>query len=115
VAFALKACKNGGKFKAIRQTSAMKHIATTMATYANYTPQCPAENYRLLGKPWVQSDIGALERTDTGSVSAGKLSRKTRFSMVEENNVRQGFLEHGNFLKLLSKLPDHVQPLVESL
>jgi hypothetical protein len=38
-----------------------------------------------------------------------------KVSMVEENNVRQGFLEHGNFLKLLSKLPDHVQPLVEPL
>jgi len=35
--------------------------------------------------------------------------------MLAENNVRQGFLEHGDFLKLLENLPDHLRPLVEFL
>ncbi len=30
-------------------------------------------------------------------IDAGKLSRKPRFQMLAENNVRQGFLEHGIF------------------
>ena len=47
--------------------------------------------------------------------NAGKLSRKPRFQMLDENNVRQGFLEHGDFLKLLGKLPDHLKPIVEFL
>jgi len=44
-----------------------------------------------------------------------KLSRKPKFAMLAENNVRQGFLEHGGFVSLLSNLPDHLQPLVEFL
>ena len=35
--------------------------------------------------------------------------------MLAENNVRQGFLEHGDFLKLLGSLPEHLRPLVEFL
>ena len=49
------------------------------------------------------------------AVSAGKLSRKPRFSLLEEHNVRQGFLEHGDFLALLGRLPTHLKPLVEFL
>jgi integrase len=49
------------------------------------------------------------------AVGAQKLSRKPRFQMLAENNVRQGFLEHGDFLALLGNLPDHLRPLVEFL
>jgi integrase len=49
------------------------------------------------------------------SVNAGKLSRKPKFQMLAENNTRQGFLEHASFLSLLSKLPEHISPLVEFL
>jgi integrase len=49
------------------------------------------------------------------ALSSGKLSRKPKFAMLAENNVRQGFLEHGGFVSLLSNLPDHLQPLVEFL
>ncbi len=31
--------------------------------------------------------------------------------MLAENNVWQGFLEHGDFLKLVGCLPDHLRPL----
>ena len=47
--------------------------------------------------------------------NAGKLSRKPRFQMLDENNIRQVFLEHGDFLKLLGKLPDRMKPIVEFL
>lgn len=34
------------------------------------------------------------------------------FQMVRETNVRRGFLEYGNFRKLLAALPDYLKPLV---
>jgi integrase len=63
----------------------------------------------------VNREIATLGRMLSLAVGAGKLARKPKFQMLAENNVRQGFLEHGDFLKLLGSLPDHVQPLVEFL
>jgi integrase len=63
----------------------------------------------------VNREVATLGRMISLGVSAGKLSRKPKFQMLAENNVRQGFLEHGDFLKLLGKLPSHLQPLVEFL
>ena len=44
-----------------------------------------------------------------------KISRKPKFPMLEENNVRQGFVEYGNFVTLLDNLPGHLRPLIEFL
>jgi integrase len=44
-----------------------------------------------------------------------KLSRKPKLPMLEENNVRQGFVDYGEFIKLLENLPVYVKPLVEFL
>ncbi len=44
-----------------------------------------------------------------------KLSRKPKLPMLEENNVRQGFVEHEQLLKLLENLPEYLRPLVEFL
>ena len=63
----------------------------------------------------VNREVATLGRMLSLAVGAGKLSRKPRFQMLAENNVRQGFLEHGDFLKLLGNLPDHLRPLVEFL
>ncbi len=63
----------------------------------------------------VNREVATLGRMLSLAVGAGKLSRKPKFQMLAENNVRQGFLEHGDFLKLLSNLPDHVGSLVEFL
>ncbi|MBI4487614.1 MAG: site-specific integrase, partial [Deltaproteobacteria bacterium] len=41
-------------------------------------------------------EVAILGRMLSLAVGAGKLSRKPRFGMLEENNVRQGFLEHGD-------------------
>jgi len=49
------------------------------------------------------------------AVQAGKLSRKPRFQMLDGERIRQGFLEHGDFLKLLGNLPDYLKPFTEFL
>lgn len=63
----------------------------------------------------VNREVATLGRMLSLAVGAGKLSRKPRFQMLAENNVRQGFLEHVDFLTLLANLPDHLKPLVEFL
>lgn len=76
------------------------------------------QNHRLgegAANATVNREVATLGRMLSLGVNAGKLSRKPRFQMLAENNVRQGFLEHGDFLKLLGNLPDHLQPLVEFL
>jgi integrase len=76
------------------------------------------QSYRLeegASNATVNREVATLGRMLSLGVGAGKLSRKPRFPMLAENNVRQGFLEHGDFLKLLDNLPDHLQPLVEFL
>ena len=35
--------------------------------------------------------------------------------MLDENNVREGFLDHGSFLVLLDNLPDYLRSLMEFL
>jgi len=42
-----------------------------------------------------------------------KLSHKPKFSMLEGERVREGFLDHGSFLLLLDNLPDYLTALVE--
>lgn len=63
----------------------------------------------------VNREVATLGRMLSLAIDAGKLSRKPRFQMLAENNVRQGFLEHGDFLKLLGNLPEHLRPLLEFL
>jgi integrase len=63
----------------------------------------------------VNREVAILGRMLSLAFNAGKLSRKPRFQMLEENNIRQGFLEHGDFLKLLGKLPYRLKPIVEFL
>jgi integrase len=63
----------------------------------------------------VNREVATLGRMLSLGVDAGKLSRKPRFQMLAENNVRQGFLEHGDFLELVGNFPEHLRPLVEFL
>jgi hypothetical protein len=48
-------------------------------------------------------------------VEAGKLSRKPKFKRLEGEKVRQGFLEHRDFLRLVDNLPDHLRDVIEFL
>jgi integrase len=45
--------------------------------------------------------------------NAGKLSRVPKIEMLAENNVRESFLEHGEFAMLVENLPEAVRDLVE--
>lgn len=63
----------------------------------------------------VNREVAVLGRMLSLAFNGGKLSRKPKFQMLDENNVRQGFLEHGDFLRLLAQLPDHLKPIVEFL
>jgi len=51
----------------------------------------------------------------TLAVEAGKLSRRPKFKLLEGEKVREGFIDHGQFLVLLDRLPDYLRPLVEFL
>jgi integrase len=63
----------------------------------------------------INREVAALGRMLSLAFNAGKLSRRPRFEMLAENNVRQGFLEHGDFLALHAKLPERLKAIVEFL
>jgi len=63
----------------------------------------------------VNREVACLRRMLTLAVQAGKLSRRPKFHMLDGERVREGFLEHGDFLVLLDNLPDHLKPIVEFL
>jgi integrase len=63
----------------------------------------------------VNREVAILGRMLSLAFTAGRLSRKPRFQMLDENNTRQGFLEHGDFVRLLGNLPGHLKPVAEFL
>jgi len=74
--------------------------------------------YRLeegASRATVNREIAILGRMFSLAVKAETLSRKPRFEMLDGERVRQGFLEHGDFLALLGNLPDYLKPVVEFL
>ncbi len=60
-------------------------------------------------------EVGILRRMFSLAMESEKLSRKPVFKMLKGERVRQGFVEHGDFLKLLEYLPAHLKPFVEYL
>ena len=58
-------------------------------------------------------EVAMLRRMFSIQVEAGTLSRRPVFKMLDGEKVRQGFVEHGDFQRLIGKLPDHLQPLIE--
>jgi integrase len=63
----------------------------------------------------INRELAALKRMFTLQLQAGKLSSKPYIPMLQENNARQGFLSHADFLKLSSKLPDYLKDPVAFL
>jgi hypothetical protein len=51
-------------------------------------------------------ELAALGRAFTLAVQAGRLSTRPHIPMLEENNARQGFLDHTSYLALQDALPD---------
>lgn len=57
----------------------------------------------------INRELAALKRMFRIAVNAERLSRAPHISMLEENNARQGFLDHGQWLALRDALPDHLR------
>ena len=63
----------------------------------------------------VNREMATLRRMFSLAIKAGQLSRHPSFEMLSGEKVRQGFVEHGDFGRLLKELPSYIQPLVEFL
>ncbi|MEE8076638.1 MAG: site-specific integrase, partial [Candidatus Binatia bacterium] len=63
----------------------------------------------------INRELAALKRMHSLAVQAGKLSSRPYIPSLEENNARQGFLDHGSFLALRDGLPEHLKDPVTFL
>ncbi len=63
----------------------------------------------------INRELAALKRMFSLAVQAGKLSSKPYIPTLEENNARQGFLDHGSFLALKESLSEHLKDPVTFL
>jgi integrase len=57
----------------------------------------------------INRELAALKRMFSLMVQASKLSSKPHIPLLEENNARQGFLDHGSFLALQGAIPGHLR------
>lgn len=63
----------------------------------------------------INRELAALKRMFSLAVQAGKLSAKPYIPTLEENNARQGFLDHGGFLILRENLLAYLKDPVSFL
>lgn len=63
----------------------------------------------------VNREMSVLGKMLSLAVESGRLSARPKFKMLQENNARQGFLEHQNFQAILAGLPVEIKPLIEFL
>lgn len=63
----------------------------------------------------INRELSALKRMFTLAIQGGKLSSKPYIPMLEENNARQGFLDHACFLGLREALPAYLKDPVTFL
>jgi len=63
----------------------------------------------------INRELAALKRMFSLAMQAGKLSSRPYIPSLEENNARQGFLDHGSFLALRDALPDYLRDPVTFL
>ncbi|HEY7163679.1 MAG TPA: site-specific integrase [Candidatus Binatia bacterium] len=57
----------------------------------------------------INRELAALKRMFSLAIQAGKLSSKPHVPMLNEDNARQGFLNHSDFLTLREKLPGYLR------
>jgi len=70
---------------------------------------------RLPTNATINRELAALKRMFTLAKQAGKISSPPYIPTLEENNARQGFIEHGDFLTLQDGLPEHLRDPVTFL
>lgn len=63
----------------------------------------------------INRELSALKRMFSLALQAGKVSSKPYIPTLEENNARQGFLDHPSFLTISSHLPDYLKDPVTFL
>lgn len=63
----------------------------------------------------VNREVACLGRMLSLAVELKKFSLKPKFKLLDGERVRQGFLEHGDFLRLLDNLPEYLRSMVEFL
>lgn len=63
----------------------------------------------------INRELAALKRAFTLATRAGKLASAPYIPLLEENNSRRGFLDHGGFLALRDALPAHLKDPVTFL
>jgi len=63
----------------------------------------------------INRELAALKRAFTLATRAGKLGSAPYISLLEENNSRRGFLDHGGFLALRDGLSTHLKDPVTFL
>jgi integrase len=60
-------------------------------------------------------ETAMLRRMFSIAIETGRLSRRPVFKMLDGEKIRQGFVEHGDFIRLVAALPEHLRPLIEFL
>src|SRR5216683_981975 len=63
----------------------------------------------------INRELAALKRAFTLATRAGRLRSAPHIPLLEENNSRRGFIDHGNFLALRDGLPTHLKDPVTFL
>ena len=63
----------------------------------------------------INRELAALKRMFTLAVQAGRLSTRPHIPMLDEENARQGFVDHESFLALRDALADYLQDPVAFL
>ncbi|HEU4370949.1 MAG TPA: site-specific integrase [Methylomirabilota bacterium] len=61
----------------------------------------------------VNRDLGAVSRMFTLALQAGKLSRRPYIPRLPENQPRQGFMEHAEYLAIREHLPPHYRDVLD--
>jgi integrase len=57
----------------------------------------------------INRELAALKRAFTLAIRAGKLKAAPYIPLLQENNARRGFLDHGSFIALVDGLPGHLK------
>jgi integrase len=63
----------------------------------------------------VNRELAAMKRAFKIAVTSERLSRAPHIAMLEENNARQGFLDHAEFTSLRDALPEKLQDPISFL
>ena len=63
----------------------------------------------------INRELAALKRSFNLGIQAQKLHARPYIPTLQENNIRKGFFEHGDFTAVRDRLPDYLKPVVTYL